>query len=94
MDVLPGCESLRQSRHIGHMGQQPQLDLAVIALTSTWPGCGGEGAADAPPSSVLMGMFWRFGSLDDSRPVVVAAMVKVVWTRPVRGSISLTRLSA
>ena len=39
-------------------------------------------------------MFCRLGSLDDSRPVVVAAMVKVVWTRPVAASISLTRLSA
>ena len=32
-------------------------------------------------------MFWRFGLVLESRPVVVATWLKVVWMRPVSGSI-------
>ena len=45
------------------------------------------------PSSVRIGMFWRLGSLEDSRPVEVAACAYVVWTRPSLGSISWIRAS-
>ena len=38
------------------------------------------------PASVRIGMFWRFGSEEDSRPVVVAASAKEVWTRPLSRS--------
>ena len=34
------------------------------------------------PSSVRMGMFCRFGSALDSRPVAVPVCLKVVWIRP------------
>jgi hypothetical protein len=27
-------------------------------------------------------MFWRFGLVEESRPVVVATWLKVVWMRP------------
>ena len=33
-------------------------------------------------------MFWRFGLVLESRPVVVATWLKVVWMRPVSASIS------
>ena len=35
------------------------------------------------PASVRIGMFWRLGSDDDSRPVEVAASAYWVWMRPV-----------
>ncbi len=38
------------------------------------------------PSSVRIGMFCRFGSEEDSRPVVVAASENEVWTRAVSRS--------
>ena len=41
------------------------------------------------PSSVLIGMFCRFGSVLDSRPVVVAVWLKVVCSRPVASEISV-----
>ena len=34
------------------------------------------------PCSVRIGMFWRFGLVLDSRPVVVAVWLKVVCSRP------------
>ena len=37
------------------------------------------------PSSVLIGMFCRFGSLLLRRPVAATAWLKQVWTRPVCG---------
>ena len=40
------------------------------------------------PSSVRIGMFWRFGSCDEMRPVSATTWLKVVWMRPVRGEIS------
>ena len=57
-------------------------------------GCSRPPAAHAParprrrggcaaPSSVRIGMFCRFGSVEDSRPVLVMAMAKPVCTRPV-----------
>ena len=37
------------------------------------------------PSSRRIGMFWRFGSLDDSRPVAATVWLNDVWSRPSRG---------
>ena len=34
------------------------------------------------PSSVRTGMFCRFGSVDDSRPVAATVCMNVVWMRP------------
>ena len=34
------------------------------------------------PSSVRTGMFWRLGSVEDSRPVAVTVFWKLVWIRP------------
>ena len=45
------------------------------------------------PSSVLAGMFCRFGSLEERRPVEVPAWLKLVWTLPVTWSISPGRTS-
>ena len=36
----------------------------------------------ARPSSVRTGMFWRFGSVEDSRPVAATVWLNVVWIRP------------
>src|SRR6185312_15673898 len=40
------------------------------------------------PSSLRIGMFWRFGFVLDRRPVVVAVWLKVVCSRPVLGRMS------
>jgi len=45
------------------------------------------------PSGVRAGMFCRFGSLEDRRPVTTTLWEKVVCTRPVRGSIIFGSLS-
>jgi hypothetical protein len=37
------------------------------------PGAATKAVRILRPSSVRTGMFWRFGSFEDSRPVVVAA---------------------
>ena len=34
------------------------------------------------PASVRIGMFCRFGSVEDSRPVAAIVWLKVVWIRP------------
>jgi hypothetical protein len=46
------------------------------------------------PSSVRIGMFCKFGSFDDRRPVEATASAKLVCTRPVSGLISSTSASA
>ena len=45
------------------------------------------------PSSVRTGMFCRFGSDEESRPVVVAASENEVCTRRVPSTAAATRLS-
>ena len=45
------------------------------------------------PISVLIGIFWRFGSLDESRPVAATVWLNDVCTRPVSGLISDGRAS-
>ncbi len=45
------------------------------------------------PSSVRIGMFCRFGSEEESRPVAVTAWLKEVWMRPVSGLTSFGRAS-
>ena len=37
------------------------------------------------PSAVRIGMFWRFGSDDEMRPVAATVWLKVAWMRPVSG---------
>ena len=37
------------------------------------------------PSAVRIGMFCRFGSVAESRPVAATVWLKVAWMRPVSG---------
>ena len=69
----PVLERLLQLRNVGDMGQQAQLDLRIVGGHQLHAGRGDEGARILRPSSVRTGMFCRFGSDDDSRPVDVAA---------------------
>jgi hypothetical protein len=46
------------------------------------------------PSSVRTGMFWRFGLLDESRPVAATSWLNEVWMRPVAGLTSVGSESA
>ena len=88
MDVLARGEDLPQHVLAGDVGEDAQLDLVVV---------GGEQAhararrrsrrGPGRPISERIGMFWRFGLVLESRPVVVATWLKVVWMRPVSGSI-------
>ena len=41
-----------------------------------------------PPISDRVGMFWRLGSDEESRPVAVAVWWKLVWILPVDGWIA------
>ena len=84
VDVGAARERVAQVLVARDVGEDPQLDLAVV---------GGDAASGpAPPatnarrirrpSGVRIGMFWRFGSDDDSRPVAATAWWNVVWRRP------------
>ena len=46
------------------------------------PGAAINAARISRPTSVRMGMFCRFGSLLESRPVAATAWFRCVWTRP------------
>ena len=48
------------------------------------PGAAMNAARISRPNSVLMGMFCRFGLVDERRPVAVPTWLKVVCTRPSR----------
>ena len=73
MNVEPIAERLAQRRNIGNLGQQPQLDLRVVGRDELRPRVRDEGAPDLAPLLGRIGMFCRFGSDDDNRPVVVDA---------------------
>ena len=47
VNVDPVAEGLLQLGHVGDMGGEPQLDLAVIGRQQQMPGLGDKGAADA-----------------------------------------------
>jgi hypothetical protein len=51
------------------MRGEPQLDLAIIGGSRTLPGSATKASRIWRPDSVRIGMFWRLGSVDDSRPV-------------------------
>ena len=42
------------------------------------------------PVSVRIGMFCRFGSVDDSRPVAAIIWLNVVWMRPAASAIGIS----
>ena len=73
MDVEALAEGVPQLRDIGDLGQEPQLDLRVVGGHELVAGRGDEARRILRPSSLRIGMFCRFGSDDDSRPVGVAA---------------------
>ena len=73
MDVDAVAERLPQRRHVGDLGEQPQLDLRIVGGDELVAGRATKALRILRPSSVRIGMFCRFGSDDDSRPVVVAA---------------------
>ena len=67
-------EGLLQLRNVGDMGEQAQLDLAVVGRDQLVARRRRRRRVRIlRPSSVRIGMFCRFGSDDDSRPVVVEA---------------------
>jgi len=68
--VLVGA---RQQRIAAEVGQQAQLDLRIIRREQLRSRRGGEGARISRPSSVRVGMFCRFGLIEESRPVATAA---------------------
>lgn len=94
MDVEAVEERLPEFRYVGDVGQDAQLDLGVVGRQDPMAVGGDEGGTDAAPSSVRTGMFWRFGSLEERRPVVVAASEKVVWIRSVPRSAATSSASA
>ena len=70
----PSAKACLQLRDVGDVGEQPQLDLAVVGRDELVPGSARRRRVRIlRPSSVRIGMFCRFGSDEDSRPVVVAA---------------------
>ena len=68
------------------VGQNAQVDLGVIRREQFIA----LGRDESPPNllaqGLRMGMFCRFGSRLERRPVAVPVWSKWVWTRPVAGS--------
>lgn len=56
------------------MGQKAQFDLAVVRIHKNVPGSGHKHLTDFAPSSLRTGMFWRFGSVEERRPVAVTVI--------------------
>jgi hypothetical protein len=52
---------------------QAQLDLRIVGASSTLPSSATNALRMRRPTSVRIGMFWRLGSFDDSRPVCATA---------------------
>ena len=83
MDVGLARERVGEVLVAGHVGEDPELDLAVVGGDERRVGrARDEGVPDAPAERVRIGMFWRLGSDDDSRPVAATAWWNSVWSRP------------
>ena len=83
MEVVAGLERGAQRLVAGQVGHDAQLDLAVVGgQQGLVAGPDDEALADAAAGSVLIGMFCRLGSVEDSRPVAAIIWLKVVWMRP------------
>ena len=69
MDVLPLGKHGEQARILREVREDARLDLAVVGteqgVTSRRDKC----FADLEPYSPFTGMFWRLGSVEESRPV-------------------------
>ena len=48
MNILAGRERLLERRHIGHVGRQPQFDLAIVGRQDDMARLRDEGVADLP----------------------------------------------
>ena len=72
----------------GDVGEDPQLDLAVVRRDQPRALLGDEGGADLAPGSVRIGIACRFRFVVERRPVEAAAWLKVVCRRPSRSEIS------
>jgi hypothetical protein len=70
------------------VGEDAELDLAVVGGQQPGPSAATNAERIRRPSSVRMGIDWRFGLVVDSRPVAATAWLIVVWRRPSRSSIS------
>jgi hypothetical protein len=69
----------------------PQLGLQIgqaVVQSSYSAGSGTNTRRSSRPSCVRIGMFWRFGSCDDRRPVAATVWLSRVCTRPVDGATS------
>ena len=83
VDVLPGGEGVDESLLVRDVGQDAQLDLAVVGDQQHLArGARRRRGGCAGPSSVRTGMFCRFGLVEESRPVAATAWLKRVWMRP------------
>jgi hypothetical protein len=70
---------------LGVVRQDPQLDLRVVGAKKTCPSAGTKPRRISAPSSVRIGMFCRFGSLEESRPVAATVWLNEVCSRPSPG---------
>jgi hypothetical protein len=73
----PSAKACFSCGDIGHMGEHAQLDLAVVGRDQLASLSAMKALRILRPASVRTGMFCRFGSEEDSRPVVVAASAKL-----------------
>ena len=93
MNIEPLGEGLAKLRDVRDVGEQAQLDLAVVSRNNLLPRCGHEGGADFPPVLGADRDVLQVRVEDDRRPVVVAASAKEVCTRSVRGSMWVCSVS-
>ncbi len=65
-----------------HMGEDAQLDLGIVPADEQIAGGGDEGFPDLLPRAVRTGMFCRFGSALEIRPVEATVWLNRVCTLP------------
>lgn len=85
MDVFAAAEGFDERLLAAEVGQNSELDLGVVGREEAPAGSGTKASRIRRPSSVRMGMFWRLGEAEESRPVAVTSWLKDVWIRPVTG---------
>ena len=91
MDVVAPLERLTQLGLARDVREDAQLDLRVVRRQELPPGSATKALRIERPSSVRIGIDWRFGFEVDRRPVAATVWLKCVCSRPSSAEIRLGR---
>ena len=93
MNVFALLKHLQQSRVLRQMGQNPRFHLTIVCTEQVMSRRRDEGFTNTETVVPFTGIFCRFGSVEERRPVAATVWLREVWSRPVSGFTSCGKAS-